>query len=186
MSKNLRNFTKAVYVFDAVVHRMPSGSWDKDSPCDGWTAMDVLKHQCGVLDALARIAETGKLQSPAMIEQDVTDPVARWGETRDGVLAALDIQGALQLEDKWWFGPMSVDDLIEVVQWDPLTHAWDLARAAGIEPHLPTELCEQSFAVISSMHEKALKWRLVGPAVEIDQAAGPVHRYLALVGRDPS
>ena len=90
MSQNLRNFTRAVYVFDAVVRRMPEDAWAKDSPCDGWTGMDVLKHQCGVLDALAHIAATGELARPAAIEEDVTDPVARWGQTRDGVLAALD------------------------------------------------------------------------------------------------
>ena len=186
MSQNLRNFTRAVYVFDAVVRRMPEDAWAKDSPCDGWTGMDVLKHQCGVLDALAHIAATGELARPAAIEEDVTDPVARWGQTRDGVLAALDTQGALQHEDQWWFGPMTVDQLIQVVQWDPLTHAWDLAQTAGIDAHLPADLCEISHGVITGMHETALKWGLVGAAVEVPADADIVDRYLALVGRDPS
>ena len=186
MSQNLRNFTRAVYLFDAVVRRMPDDSWDNASPCEGWTAMDVLKHQCGVLDALAHIARTGEMQAPAMIDEDVSDPAARWGQTRDGVLEALDTQGALHHDDQWWFGPMTVDNLIAIVQWDPLTHAWDLARSAGIDAHLPADLCELSHAVISGMHETALKWKLVGPAVEVGADAGPVEKYLALVGRDPS
>lgn len=186
MSQNLRNFTRAVYVFDAVVRRMPDDAWDNASPCDGWTAMDVLKHQCGVLDALAHIAATGEMAAPAAIEEEVSDPVARWGQTRDAVLEGLDTQGALQREDKWWFGPMTVDALIQVVMWDPLTHAWDLAQSAGIDAHLPPELAEVSHAVISGMHETAIKWGLVGDAVPVADDAGIVDRYLGLVGRDPS
>lgn len=185
MSENLRNFTRAVYVCDAVVRRMPDDSWGNTSPCEGWTALDVLKHQCGVLDALAHIARTGEMQMPAMIDDDVADPVARWGQSRDGVLEALDTEGALQHEDQWWFGPMTVDGLIAVVQWDPLTHAWDLARSAGIDAHLPDDLCDLSHSAVSAMHETALKWRLVGEPVDLGDDAGSVHRYLALVGRDP-
>ncbi len=185
MSQNLRNFTRAVYTFDAVVRRMPEQAWDQASPCEGWAARDVLKHQCGVLDTLALIAATGEPHPPAMPEEDVTDPVARWGETRDRVLEALDHQGALQHEGKYWFGPMSVDELISFVQWDPLTHAWDLAHTAGIEAHLPADLCELSHARVSGMHETALKWKLVTEPVDIGDDNDPVNRYLALVGRDP-
>ncbi len=187
MSQNLRNITRAIYVFDAVARRMPDDAWSNASPCEGWTALDVLKHQCGVLDALAHIAETGELQMPAMIEEDVTDPGGRWGQTRDRVLAALDTQGALHHDGQWWFGPMTVDGLIAVVMWDPLTHAWDLAQAAGIEAHLPADLAELSHERISAMHETALKWKLVGEPVDIGDLgdADPVARYLALVGRDP-
>ncbi len=187
MSHNLRNITRAIYVFDAVARRMPDAAWSNDSPCEGWTALDVLKHQCGVLDALAHIAATGELQMPGMIEEEVTDPVARWGQTRDGVLAALDTQGALQHEDQWWFGPMTVDGLIAIVMWDPLTHAWDIGRAGGVDPHLPPDLCQISHDRIAGMHETALKWKLVAEPVDIGALgdADPVAKYLALVGRDP-
>lgn len=185
MSQNLRNFTRAVYVFDAVVQRMPDEAWATASPCEGWTALDVLKHQCGVLDALAQIAADGEMHPPSMPDEDVADPAARWAQTRDGVLAALDSEGSLQHEGKYWFGPMSVDELISVVQWDPLTHAWDLGHTAGIDAHLPADLCDLSHAKVSAMHETALKWKLVTEPVDIGDDRDPVHRYLALVGRDP-
>jgi len=47
MSTNLRNYTKALYGFDAVVQRVPEDRWDADSPCDGWSARDVVTHACG-------------------------------------------------------------------------------------------------------------------------------------------
>lgn len=185
MSENLRNFTRSVYVFDAVVRRMPDEAWENPSPCEGWTALDVLKHQCGVLDALAHIARTGEMLPPKSIE-NADNPLERWGETRDAVLAALDSPGALQHEGKYWFGPMTVDGLIAVVQWDPMTHAWDLGQAAGIEAHVPAELAELSYDVISGMHETAVKWGLISEPVEVPADADAVSRYLGLVGRDPS
>ncbi len=186
MSENLQNFTRAVYTFDAVVRRMPDDSWGNASPCDGWSALDVLKHQCGVLDALASIASTGEMVRPAMIDEDVDDPVSRWGQTRDGVLAALDGEGALAHEGTYWFGPMTVDELTGFVQWDPLTHAWDLARSAGIDAHLPADLCELSTQRLSGMLDTAVKWKLIAEPVDLgDGDHGPVERYLALSGRDP-
>ena len=133
MSLNKRNFTRAIYVFDAVVQRVPSDKWDNQSPCDEWTARDVLRHQCGVLQAMAATLKSGETVPPQPIDSAET-PAAVWAETRDSVLAELDEPEILDREGKFWFGPMSVDQWIQVVQWDPITHAWDISKAAGIEP----------------------------------------------------
>ena len=64
MSENLRNFTKAIYGMDAVVQRVPVDAWDNGSPCEGWTARDVVGHQAGVLNGVAQIARTGEMAMP--------------------------------------------------------------------------------------------------------------------------
>ena len=51
MSTNSRNYTKALYGFDAVVQRVPADRWDAPSPCEGWCARDVVAHASGVVDA---------------------------------------------------------------------------------------------------------------------------------------
>ena len=89
MSLNKRNFTRAIYVFDAVVQRVPSDKWDNQSPCDEWTARDVLRHQCGVLQAMAATLKSGETVPPQPIDSAET-PAAVWAETRDSVLAELD------------------------------------------------------------------------------------------------
>jgi uncharacterized protein (TIGR03086 family) len=186
MSENLRRFTRAVYNMDAVVQRVPADAWDNASPCEGWTARDVVSHQVGVLDGAANIAAgTGNLALPQMPE-DRSDPVGLWNQSRDNVLTALDHKGALQLEGKYWFGPMTVDAFISVVQWDPLAHAWDLAVAAGIQ-HVPDQqLAEQSLAVITPMADMLRKWQVIGAPVEVPDDADPMSRLLGLIGRDPT
>lgn len=185
MSENLRNFTKAIYAMDAVVQRVPADAWDNDSPCEGWTARDVVGHQAGVLNGAAQIARTGKMAMPAPPD-DVSDPLAVWADARDGILEALDAPGVLHQEGAFWFGPMSVDDLIGVVQWDPLTHAWDVAQATGLEAVIDEGLAQQSYDRISSMRDALAGMKLVGEPVEVPDDADIVTRYLGLVGRNPA
>jgi uncharacterized protein (TIGR03086 family) len=184
MSENLRNFTKAIYAMDAVVQRVPTDAWDNDSPCEGWTARDVVGHQAGVLNGAAQIARTGAIAMPAPPE-DVSDPLAVWAEARDGILEALDAPGVLHQEGAFWFGPMSVDDLIGVVQWDPLTHAWDIAKATGVQTSIDEGLAQQSYDRVSAMRDGLAKMGLVGEEVAVPDDADIVSRYLGLVGRNP-
>ena len=185
MSENLRTFTKALYGMDAVVRRIPDDAWDQPSPCEGWSARDVLGHQAGVLNGVAHMAAGNDMILPTAPE-DLSDPQAVWQAARDGVLEALDQPGALHHSGKYWFGPMSIDGLIGVVQWDPLTHAWDLGQATGVEAVIDEGLAQQSFDRISSMRESLAKMRLVGDEVAVPADADIVSRYLGLVGRDPS
>lgn len=184
MSANLRNFTKALYAMDAVVQRVPADTWDNGSPCEGWTARDVVGHQVAVLNGAAQIARTGEMAMPTPPD-DVSDPVAVWAEARDGILEALDAPGVLHQQGAYWFGPMSVDDLIGVVQWDPLTHAWDVAKATGVEAVIDEGLAQLSYDRISSMRDALAGMNLVGEQVPVPDDADIVSRYLGLVGRDP-
>lgn len=185
MSENLRNFTKAVYLMDAVVHRVPADAWGNPSPCEGWSAADVVAHQTGVFDGVAHMAKGNERVFPQMPE-DRSDPVGLWNASRDGVLDALDQPGALHHSDKYWFGPMTIDGLIGVVKWDPLTHSWDLSKAAGLEPVVDEGLAQISFDMITEMHPNLLKGQLIAEPVEVPADADIMSRFLGLVGRNPN
>ena len=185
MSLNLRNLSKAVYTFDAVVHRVSDEKWDNQSPCDEWTARDVLRHHCGVLTALAATLESGETVPPVSIES-ADDPAMVWTQTRDTALEALDTPGILEREGKFWFGPMSVDQWIQAVQWDSIAHAWDIAKATGVEAHIPHDLAGISHEVIGQMRDTLAGWGLLADAVEAPEGADAAQRFLAMIGRDPS
>ena len=93
MSQNSRNFVQAVLAFDAVVQRTDDNAWQNATPCEGWTAADLLEHQCAVLNGVTAVATSGKMAGPTP-PADMSDPQAAWRETRDSVLSALDQQGA--------------------------------------------------------------------------------------------
>jgi uncharacterized protein (TIGR03086 family) len=181
----LRDFTKAVYGMDAVVRRVPDDAWDNPSPCEGWSARDVVAHQVSVFDAIAHMAAGNDMILPSMPD-DRSDPVGLWGDSRDRLLAALDTKGALHHHGGYWFGPMSVDELLAITQWDPLTHAWDVAEAAGIPAILDEDLAEKSLARITAIRPSLAKMKLVADEVPVPDDADIVDRYLGAVGRDPN
>lgn len=118
--------------------------------------------------------------------EDMSDPVGRWAEGRDNVLAALDTPDALHHQGEYWFGPMSVDGLVGIVQWDPLTHGWDVARAAGLEAVLDPDLAQRSFETITAMRDGLAAMQLLGDPVPVADDAPIADRFLGLVGRNPS
>jgi len=60
MSQNSRNFVQAVLAFDAVVQRTDDNAWQNATPCEGWTAADLLEHQCAVLNGVTAVATSGR------------------------------------------------------------------------------------------------------------------------------
>jgi uncharacterized protein (TIGR03086 family) len=183
VNRKLGYFIEAVETFDAVCRQVHTLAWDNNSPCEGWTARDVLAHQCGVLDALAQVAR-GEMTRPVMPEPPA-DPLARWETTRREVLAALHQPGVVEREGKYWFGEMDMASFVSYVQWDPLTHAWDIGVATGIPPGLPPHLCRISYELVEGMAHRARRWGLIGDPVEVPDDASIVDRYLGLVGRRP-
>lgn len=185
MTENLRRFTKAVYSFDAVVNRLPAAGWDAPSPCEGWVGRDVLEHQCAVLNGVAAMARSGAMARPTP-SQDVDDPVAAWRLTRDEVLEALDQPGALQQPGPFWFDAPDIDGVIRIVAWDPVTHSWDLAKCADMDPALDPGLVEDVLTVIEPMVSMLVETSRTTEPVAVGANASVVDRYLALVGRDPA
>lgn len=184
MSINSRDYTKALYGFDAVVQRVPADRWDATSPCDGWCARDVVAHAAGVIDAVAQMARTGQVAMPQTPDPG-DDPVGLWNTARDNVLDALDQPGVINRVGEYWFGATTIDDLIAFTTWDPLGHAWDLATAVGLDAHTSPEVAEAAIAVISANAGTLRSMQLMGDPVDVPADASPMDRFLGLTGRDP-
>ncbi len=184
MSKNLRHFTQAVYAFDAVVRRVPDDRWDSQTPCDEWTAAQLVDHQCAVLNGVAEMARTGEMARPTSSGDG--GPVETWEACRSGVLLALDQQGALQQEGPFWFKTATIDDLVGQVAWDPAGHAWDLATAAGIPHGLSDELIELTMNTVQDRLVMFAESGRTAPAVDLADGAPLIDRFVALLGRQPN
>lgn len=182
MSQNLRFFTQAVYAFDAVVQRYPAERWEAETPCTGWNAKQLVEHQCAVLNGVAEIARKGAMVGPTPSPESA-DPVGTWNTCRDALLEALDTQGALVQEGPFWFGAADVDALVEAVAWDPVTHAWDLASAGGIDHGLSPALVDATMDTVVPRIEMLSESGRTAAAVEVADDAPVLDRYLALVGR---
>ncbi len=185
MSENLRDYTKALYGFDAVVQRVPADRWDEATPCEGWCARDLVLHAATVADAVAAMARTGEVHMPETPEP-TEDVVGCWNNARDSVLEALDHPGVIKRVGNYWFGESTLDHILGFGKWDPLVHSWDLGRAVGVDPHPDPELAAKSFDTISPLAEDLRGFGLLADPVEVPRHADAMSRLLGLAGRNPA
>ena len=186
MSDNLRNYIKALYTMDAVVNRVPADKWDAQSPCDEWTAREVVGH---CLYGLLYVASNaGAVDPPAeMAEADRAgdDPTVSWAGARDIVLESLDHQYVLGREVDGPFGKAPLDATLPIMTMDITQHAWDVAKAAGLDPVIPTDLAMITYNAIKGFGEGAQKSGRFGPPVEVPDDADIVTKMAAIAGRQP-
>ncbi|MGH1503241.1 MAG: TIGR03086 family metal-binding protein [Acidimicrobiales bacterium] len=186
MSDNLRTYTKAVYGFDHVVRLVPDDAWDDASPCEGWTARDVLGHVVAVQRYLLSLVEgTAPTMDPFTDpgQHAGDDPAATWAETRDALLEALDQAGVLQRVVQSFWGEMPIDSTLSNNLADTTVHSWDLARATGVDERLDQGVAERALAQITPAVEHMRAGGMLGPAADaVDDSASA--RLLALSGRE--
>lgn len=183
MSENLRRYTRSLYGLDAVVRRTPAEAWSNPSPCEGWTAADVVAHNVGMNEMIAGFT-TGD-GSPHAAHVTSGDPAASWASSLDQVLSALDTDGALQRVSLTPWGELAVEKFLGFVWVDPLIHTWDLAVAVGQPPVLDPDLVEQGAARLERAGDSLVGPGRFRPAVPTDEAASTLERFISLSGRTP-
>lgn len=184
MSDNLRTYSKALFGFDATVARTLPEAWQNQSPCDGWTALDVLAHNIGMNNMINGFTRGIDARGPAFEQPD--DPAAAWQESFDELLAALDSSGALQRVAKTPWGEMPVDSFLRFAWVDPLIHTWDLAKATGQTPVLDEALCARGVKQFERAGDSIRGEHTFGAAVEVGADASAADRFMGLAGRDPN
>jgi uncharacterized protein (TIGR03086 family) len=187
MTTNLRTYTRALYGLDHIVRLVPAHRWSNQSPCDDWSARDVLGHVIGVqrlYEAVAREADPPDADiwdSPGHIAGN--DPAASWSAALTDVLEALDKPDVLERDVDLFRGPETIDSLLGWNVVDTLAHTWDLAQATNIDIELECSLVQHALVEAEPMIEQL---RPTGwfadepPAPATPDAAG---RFLSLVGR---
>ena len=125
-----------------------------------------------------------KITMPAPPES-VDDLVEAWTTSRDGLLESLDHPDVLRRAGTYWFDTSTIDDLLAIVMYDPLAHAWDVATAVEIEHHCSRQVAAGALVTIEQLAPTLREFGLIGDPVDVAADADPVTRFLALVGRNP-
>lgn len=113
--------------FAAVLDDIPADAWSAPSPCDGWTARDVVAH---VIDT-QRDFFTGHDVDPGT-RPDLDDPSAAWRTHAVSVAERLDDPAVGDTSFDGHFGPTTVGEtLLRFYGFDMIAHRWDIATAAG-------------------------------------------------------
>lgn len=180
MSQNLQSFVKGASMLRSVVNRVPSDQWDAASCCEGWSARQVAGHITWGLETVANFAEGGAMADEMPeAERAGDDPAATVSSAVDAAIAALDQPKALEQDTP--FG-MPLDGFLTLMSVDTMTHAWDIADAAGIEHGIDEASAAAAKQAIEPMADMMRAPGRFDDAVDTDSSSA-VDQFIAFTGR---
>ncbi len=144
------------------------------TPCSEWSVRELVEHTVGVQ---ARVGQAIGASSEA----------DDWPAVRTAVEAAIAQPGALDgVIESEVFGTMPKARLVGIATGDLLLHAWDLARALGVDDTLPEEAAAAVHGGLAMMPPEMMR----GPgrfddAVEVADDASAQDKLIAFSGRQP-
>lgn len=164
---------------------VPPGGWDAPSPCEGWTARDIVRHLTSwVPPFLAGGAGVELGDGPSVDD----DPHGAWCHLDAAIRALLDdpVSATSRFEHPV-AGSHSVAEAIDrFVRGDVLIHTWDLARATGQPDHLDREAVSEALAGMEPMADVLASSGHYKERVVVDERADDQTKLIALSGRDPT
>jgi uncharacterized protein (TIGR03086 family) len=155
-------------------------AWDLPTPCPEWDVRYLAAHVVG--GNRFAVAVLGGMAAPTAIELVMStpqlgdDPMQAWATTCADQAAAFRDRGASERRVDHPVGELSGGGFLRLRIFDIALHAWDLARAIGVDDELAPTLVD---TVLTIVEEDRL-----GASPGIDSpGASPQARLLALTGR---
>jgi uncharacterized protein (TIGR03086 family) len=182
----LARYEAAVDTFDGVIHQVPSGSWQSPTPCEQWNVRQLVNHVVGEqawvtpLFAGRTVADVGTALDGDLLGDD---PTAAWHHYSGEAHAALAEPDAIARTVHLSYGDETAVNYVDQLTFDALVHAWDLARASGVDDTLPDDLVLWATGWISPLLSMYRDGGAVGPPVSVADDADPQTKLLGLVGR---
>lgn len=165
--------TRLTNAFDARVQAVPADSWTNPSPCQDWTARDVVVHVANNFNGIAGTEEK-------VGEHD--NIIEAW----DAAKARLEerLQGDLTVSVPGPMGPMPLAQMLgRFVSMDVLVHTFDLARAVGGDEHLDQEAVAMSYSALKPMGDMIRRPGVFGAATVAPEGADLQTEFLCFLGR---
>ena len=155
--------------FTQRVRAVPADAWDNPSPCEGWTARDVVGH---LTEWIPSFFASQGVEFPA-VPSVKDDPVAAWEAVRATLADALADPDVADKQIETPFSRQSLAETVDmIVTGDVFTHTWDLARATGQPERLDPDQLQRMVAAIGAMPEEVLRADgMFGPRIDVPEDA---------------
>ena len=162
--------------FSAVV--AGAHDWDAQSPCEDWTAADVLSH---VVDTQRDFLDK---RGADLDELAATDPAARWDTHVEQVRGVVADEAFVTEEYDGYFGRTTIaDTMANFYGFDMLVHRWDLARGAGADVEFTDAELDRIEQAVAGFGDHLYADGICEPPVEVSADASRRERVLATMGR---
>ena len=181
MSDIAERYERVTTQFTERVRGIPAGSWDNPSPCEGWTARDVVGHLTDWIPGF--FGSQGVVFATVPSVKD--DPVGAWEVVQSTIAEALADPDLAARQVQTPFSTQSFAETVDmIVTGDVFTHTWDLSRATGQDENLDAEQLQRMIAGMGSMPEEVLRADgMFGPRIDVPADADDQTRFLGYVGR---
>jgi uncharacterized protein (TIGR03086 family) len=176
-------FRRVAGRFSDRVDEVPAPAWDNPSPCDGWTARDVVRHLVEWIPGFLTAAGVTITPGPSVD----ADPAAAWAHLAESIQALLDDPEVATREfDAGPPGRMTVEHAVAMLMvGDIVIHTWDVARATGLDESLDPAITGEMLAGMQPLDAMLRESGHYGPRVEVPDDADDQTRLIAFVGRTP-
>ena len=166
--------------FAAKIADVPDDRWESPSPCEGWTARDVVRHvvetQGMFLGFVGR-----KLEDVPSVDDD---PGAAWDAARAQIARDLEDPARANEEFDGFTGRSTFETAVDrFLSFDLVVHRWDLARAAGLDDRIDPDDVARVQAAAEAFGDAMRAPGVFGPAVEPPPDADDQTRLMAYLGR---
>lgn len=174
---------RAALVADTIA-AVPSSAWSDPSPCEGWTARDVVRHLVETQGMFAGMV--GRELEPGPSVDD--DPAGAWAAGSGQTQTALDDPDLAAVEFDGVTGRSSFAAATDrFLSLDLVAHRWDLATAAGLDSAIPPvdlDLMEEAVRLMSEQPGEMMRQGgAFGPELDPPADADRQTTLLAFLGR---
>ena len=162
--------------FTAVVDA--ATAWDAPSPCDGWSATDVLDH-------VVSTQHDYLVQRGADVEaRAFSDPGTSWHRHLDTVRRVMADDDFASAGFDSYFGPTTVDAMLaNFYGFDMQVHRWDLGQAVGVPVEFTDEELDRLVAEIDRLGDMLYSSGSCKRPLEVPADAPRQHQVLGRLGR---
>lgn len=194
MSAIADRYSRHADAFERKIIAVRTDQWANQSPCEAWSARDVVSHIVSMHGFMLRPVGRGFDAAPSVLD----DPLGAFKAARAEVEAVLEDPKLAVAECETPNGRMTVKQQIdEVVSDDLVLHGWDLARATGQDATINPDDVARLWSITAAIPAELMrKYRtpgafgpgveVYGPEVQVSKEAPLQDRLLGLIGRDPS
>ncbi len=180
MSDAIDRYQLVASGFDQRVKAVRPDQWDAPSPCDAWTARDVVAHVVNNYQSMA--ASASGTEAAQMAPGD--DPGQAWSEAYQRMGALTEDPDLLAHTVNGPTGPVPLEQALgSLVSMDTHIHTWDLARAVGGDERLDPGVVQMTFEMLQPMDAMIRQPGIFGPKLDPPSDADQQTQLLYFLGR---
>lgn len=179
-----QRYHRLAAAFADTVAAVPADRFESPSPCEEWTARDVVRH---VVDAQGMFLGFVSRSLPDDLPSVDDDPVAAFEAARRTVQAGLEDPDVADAEYEGAFGTSTFAKAVDTyLCFDLNVHRWDLATAAGLDARIDPGEVPRLRRDTDGFGDMMRSSGAFGPEVEAPHGADEQARFLAYLGRRPA